>query len=129
MSLEIHLRIEHNELLLEAFSVWAREVVFLKVQLKRIVVDIILLLSAAFSAVTDMATLVLVPAMCVQLVVSIEALPTEAALRVTLETTLIDSARVVVAELLVLSQLSKREELVFVGEDFLVSRTQIARTS
>ena len=129
MSLEIHFRIEHNELLLEAFSVWAREVVFLKVQLKRIVVDIILLLSAAFSAVTDMATLVLVPAMCVKLVVSVEALTTEAALRMTLETTLIDSARVVVAELLVLSQLSKREELVFVGEDFLVSRTQIARTS
>lgn len=76
-----------------------------------------------------MATLVLVPAMCVKLVVSVEALPTEAALRVTLETTLIDSARVVVAELLVLSELSKREELVFVGEDFLVSRTQIARTS
>ena len=70
-----------------------------------------------------MATLVLVPAMCVQLVVSIEALPTEAALRVTLEATLIDSARVVVAELLVLSELSKREELVFVGEDFLVSCT------
>ena len=125
MSLEIHLRIEHNELLLEAFSLWAGEVVFLK----RIVVDIILLLSAAFSAVTDMATLVLVPAMCVKLVVSVEALTTEAALRMTLETTLIDSARVVVAELLVLSQLSKREELVFVGEDFLVSRTQIARTS
>jgi hypothetical protein len=65
MSLEIHFRIKHNELLLKALSVWARKVVFLKVQLKRIVVDIILLLSAAFSAVTDMATLVLVPAMCV----------------------------------------------------------------
>jgi hypothetical protein len=56
-------------------------------------------------------------------------LTTEAALGVALETTLIDSPRVVVAELLVLSELSKREELVFVGEDFLVSRTQIARTS
>jgi hypothetical protein len=65
MSLEIHFRIKHNELLLEALSVWARKVVFLKVQLKRIIVDVILLLSAAFSAVTDMATLVLVPAMCV----------------------------------------------------------------
>jgi hypothetical protein len=65
MSLEIHFRIKHNELLLEALSVWARKVIFLKVQLKRIIVDVILLLSAAFSAVTDMATLVLVPAMCV----------------------------------------------------------------
>jgi hypothetical protein len=65
MSLEIHFRIKHNELLLEAFSVWARKVVFLEVQLERIVVDIILLLSAAFSAVTNMAALVLVPAMCV----------------------------------------------------------------
>lgn len=33
MSLEIHFRIKDNELLLEAFSVWARKVVFLKVQL------------------------------------------------------------------------------------------------
>ena len=65
MSLEIHFRIKHNELLLEALSVWARKVVFLKVQLERIVVDVILLLSAAFSAVTNMAALVLVPAMCV----------------------------------------------------------------
>lgn len=129
MSLEIHFRIEHNELLLETFPVWARKVVFLKVLLKRVVVDIILLLSAAFSAVTDMATLVFIPAMCVKLVVSVEALTTEAALRMTLETTLVDSPRIVVAELLVLSQLSKREELVFVGEDFLVSRAQIARTS
>lgn len=33
MSLEIHFRIKHNELLLQTFSVWARKMVFLKVQL------------------------------------------------------------------------------------------------
>jgi hypothetical protein len=76
-----------------------------------------------------MAALVLVPAMCVKLVVSVEALTTEAALRMTLETALVNSARIVVAELLVLSELGKGEELVFVGKDFLVSRTQIARTN
>lgn len=76
-----------------------------------------------------MATLVLLSTMCVQLVVAVEALATEAALRVALETTLINSARVVVAELLVLSKLGKGEELVFVGENLLIPRTQVARLS
>lgn len=123
MSLKIHLGIEDNKLLLQAFSVWAHEMVFPKMLFERVVVDVILLLSAAISAIANVATLVLVSAMCVQLIVSIEALATETTFWMSLKPALIDSARVIVAELLVLPELSKGEELVLMREDFLVSST------
>lgn len=45
------------------------------------------------------------------------------------ETALIDCARVIVAKLLVLPKFGKGKELMLVSEDFLVSRTQIAKVS
>jgi alkylated DNA nucleotide flippase Atl1 len=78
-------------------------VVFSEVDLERIVVDVILLLpTAAVSTIADVATLVLVPAMGVELVITIKTLTTEAALRVSLETALVDGTRIIVAEFLVL---------------------------
>lgn len=44
-----------------------------------------------------------------------------------LKTTLIDRAWVIIAEFLVLSELGKGEELVLVGKYFLVSCTQVTR--
>jgi hypothetical protein len=103
MCLEIHLRIKHDKLLLQALPVRTQEVVFSEVDLERIIVDVILLLpTAAVSAIADVATFVLVPAMGVELVIAIETLTTEAALRVSLETALIDGTRIVVAKFLVL---------------------------
>ena len=74
--------------------------------LERIVVDVVLLLSgASFSPIANMTALVLVSAMRVEFVIAIKALPAEAALGMSLETTLVDCARVVIAELLVLAQI------------------------
>src|SRR5690242_17683687 len=125
MGFEIHFRVEHNKLLLQTFLVWAHEVVVPEVLLTRIIVDVVLLLSPAISTDTTVTALLLVSTMCVQLVVSVEALATEPTLGVSLKTTLIDCARIVVAKFLVLSQLSKGKELVLVRKDFLVSGTKI----
>jgi hypothetical protein len=102
--------------------------VFSEVNFEGVVVDKILLLPGTLAAVTDMAALVLVPTMCIQLVVSVEALTTEAALGMPFEAALIDRTGVIVAELLMLPKLRVCEKLVFVGEDFLVPRTEITST-
>ena len=126
--LEVHLRVKYNELLLHALSVWAQEVVFSKVHLKRIVVDIVLLLPApTVLTIADVAAFVFVPTMRVELVVPVEALATEATFRMSLESALIDRARVIVAELLMFAQIRKGKQLVLVGEDFLVARAEITR--
>ena len=65
VSLEIHLRVEHNEFLLQALPVWAHEVVFPEMLFERIVVDVVLLLPAAILTIANMATLMLVSTMCV----------------------------------------------------------------
>jgi hypothetical protein len=75
-------------------------VVFLEVDFERVIVDKVLLLSAAITPVADVAAFVFVSAMCVQFVISIEALSAETAFWMSLEATLIDGAGVVVAELL-----------------------------
>jgi hypothetical protein len=81
-------------------------VVFAKVHLKGIVIDVVLLLPAsAVLAIADVTAFVLVSTMRVKLVVSIETLATEATFRVSLESALVDRAGVIVAELLVLAQL------------------------
>lgn len=129
MGFEVHFRIKYNKFLLQALTVRAHEVVFPEVLLERIVVDIVLLLPASFSSVTDVAALMLVATMRVELIVSVEALSAESAFRVSLETTLINCAGVVVAKLLVFLEVCKGEELVLVSEHFLVSSTQIAKFS
>ena len=84
--------------------------VLLEMHLKGVVVDKILLFSAPpFSAIANVAALVLVSAMSVKLIVAIEALSTEATFRMSLEATLIYCSRVIVAKLLVLSQIGLRE--------------------
>lgn len=103
MCLEIHFRIKDDKLLLQALAVRTEEMVLSEVHLERIVVDVILLLStASFAPIANVTAFVLVPAMRVEFVVSVESLPAKAAFRMALETALIDGAGVVVAELLVL---------------------------
>jgi hypothetical protein len=128
MCLQVHLRVEYGKLLLQALSVRAQEVVFPKVHLKGIVVDVVLLLPAPIvSSIADVTALVLVPTMRVKLVVSVKSLATEATFRVSLEAALIDRSGVIVAKLLMLPQLGIGEQLVLVGEDFLVSGAEITR--
>jgi hypothetical protein len=100
--------------------------IFFEMDLERVVVHVVLLLSATIPPVAYVTAFVLVSAVCVQLVVSIEALPTKTALRMAFEAALVDGTGVVVAELLVLAEFGRREELMLVGEDFLVARAKVA---
>lgn len=73
-----------------------------------------------------MASLVLVSAMCIEFVVAVEALSTEAAFGMTFEPTLIHRSRVIVAKFLMLLQFWDREQLMLVGEDLFVPGTEVA---
>lgn len=124
---EIHFRVEHDKLLFQALAVGAQKVVFAEVHLERVVVDVVLLLAAAaLSPVADVTPLVLVSAVGVELVVSVEALSAETTLGMSLEPALVNGARVVVAKLLVLPQICRREELVLVREDLFVACAEVA---
>lgn len=126
MSLQIHLRVEYHELLLLALGVEAGMMIFVEMPLQRVVVLVVLRILAAGPSIAQMASLVLLSAVRVELVVAIESPPTEAALRMALEPALIDRAGVIVTELLVFPQLILREELMLVREDLLVPRAQVA---
>ena len=93
---------------------------------KRIVVDKVLLLASLIPSVANMASLVLVPTMRIELIVAVEPLSTETTLGMPLEAALIDGPWIIISELLVLTELTNRKELVLVGEDLLVSCTEIA---
>lgn len=125
MRLQIHLRIKNHKLLLQAFLIRTQKMILLKVYLKRVVIDVVLLLSASVTAIADMAALVLVSAMRVKFVVAIEPLGTETAFRMTLEPALVYCAWVVVARSLVLFQFGGGKELVLVCEDLLIPCTEI----
>ncbi len=126
MRLQIHFRFENYKLLVETFLLRTEVMIGFEVRLQRVVVDIILWLPALGSPVTDVTTLVLVPAVCVQLVITVEPLATEATLGMTSEAALVDRARVVVAEFLMLSQAVLREQFVLMSEDLLVPCAEIA---
>lgn len=118
---EIDFILENNELFLVTLFVGAHEVFFREVDGECIVVDVVLLCRLRATSIADMATLVLVATVCVQLVRRVEALSTEPALGVALEAGLVFRARLIVAGSLVLAQIDSREECVLVGEDFFVT--------
>jgi hypothetical protein len=68
----------------------------------------------------------LLPTMHIELIIAIKSLSTEAAQRVSLETTLILSSRVVVSISHMLLQFLVRKQVVLMGEDFLMSCAEIA---
>lgn len=96
--------------------------VLAEMEFECIVIDIVLRLATAVSPVADMAALMLVTAMCEELVVAVESFSAEATFGVTLETGLVDCAGVVVAVLFVFFEFFLGEKLMFVGKDFLVPR-------
>lgn len=93
--------------------------------LKGLVVNVILLLAVVGTAVTDMTAFVLLTTMGVQLVITIEPLPTETALGMSFETALVDGPRPIIAVLFVFSQFCVCKEGVFMGKDLFVPRTKI----
>lgn len=71
--------------------------------LEGVVINVVLLLAVGRASVTDVAAFMFITAVGVQLIITVESLATETALRVTLEATLIYSTRLVVARLFVFS--------------------------
>lgn len=105
VGLQIHLRVEHHKLLLLTFLIEAWEVVSGEVLLKSFVIHKVGWSLTSGATIAKMTALVPFSAMDEELIISVEALTTKAALRMTLEAALVNSARVVVAKLLVFSQL------------------------
>lgn len=124
MCLHVQLRLEDNELLLQASPIGAEKVVLLEVLLQFVVVEKIVRLSRV-PPIAQEATLVLHAAVLKQLVVVVEALPAEAAEGVALEARLVGSTRLVVTVAHVPLQFLIREQLMLVGEDFLVASAEI----
>lgn len=83
--------------------------VFLEVLLKSIVIDIVLVLAIARLSVTDVTSLMLVSAVSIQLVITVEALVTEFTFRVAFETTLVNSTGRIISEFFVLAKLRDSE--------------------
>lgn len=83
--------------------------VFAKVYLQGVVIHIILRIASAVSSIADMASLVLVPAVCIQLIVAVESLLAKAALWMAPETCLIFGPRVVITESFVFPELLRSE--------------------
>ena len=71
--------------------------------LEGIVVDVVLLLAASRSSVTDMAALMFVPTMRIELIVIVESQMTETTLRVSLKSALVYRSRIIVTEFFVFS--------------------------
>lgn len=92
-----------------------------------LIIDVVLLLAVGGATITDMATLVLISTVCVEFIIAVETLAAEAAFWVSFETALVNGTWLIVAVLLVLSQLCMGEQSVLVGEDLLVSCTEITK--
>jgi hypothetical protein len=123
---QIHFGVEHDQLLIQTFLIWTHKVFLAKVHCQRVVVNKVLLLTTFVTAITYVTSLVLHFAMRIEFVVAKEALPAEAALRMACESALVNCARVVIAEFLVLGQIGLCEQFVFMCKSLLVPSTQIA---
>lgn len=92
-----------------------------------LVIDVVLLLAVGGTTITDMATLVLISTVGVEFIIAVETLAAKATFWVSFETALVNGTGLIVAVLLVLSQLRMSEQSVLVGEDLLVSCTEVTR--
>jgi hypothetical protein len=72
-----------------------------------------------------MASFMLVSAVCVELVVSIEALMAKFTFGMSLEPTLVNGTGVIVAEFLVLPKLRNGEQFMLMGEHLFVPRAEV----
>lgn len=84
--------------------------IFPEMYLQCIVIDVVLLLlPSSIAAIANVAAFVFVSAVCVELVVSVEALSAKPTFRMPLEAALIDCSWVVVPKFLVLPELGVGE--------------------
>jgi hypothetical protein len=104
VSLQVHLRLENDELFFQALFIQTSEMIFMEVVLQCVVVNIVLLLTVGGASVTDVAPFVFIATVGVQLIVTIEPLTTETTFGVSLEATLVYSSRLVISGPFVLTQ-------------------------
>ena len=97
----------------------------LKVLFQHLVVQVILWIAPVIPSITNVAFLVLLPAMHVQFVVFIESLPTETTFWMPFEPRLIDGSWIVISKFLMLSKFPGCEKLMFMCKNFLVSCAKI----
>lgn len=93
--------------------------------LQGLVVQVILRMAATISPVTDVTFLVLLTAMCIKLVISVESFLTETTFWVASETGLINRAWIIVPKFGMFPELSMCEKLVLMSEDFLIPCAEI----
>lgn len=96
VSLQIQLAVENDKLLFQAFPFLANIMILLEMLLQSIVVPVVMRL-ARVATVADEASLMLAAAMFVKLVVIIESFAAEAAERMSLKSSLVNSTRLIVA--------------------------------
>lgn len=125
MRFQIHLSRKDDKLLLLALAIQAHKMVLAEVLLQRLVVDIVMWVSAVLSIAKE-APLVLLSAMDVQLIITIEALSAETTQRMSLKTTLINRTRIIISFRHMFLQLLVGEESKLMSEDLLVPRAEIA---
>lgn len=99
---------------------------FLEVLLESIIVDVVLMLAIARLAVTDVTSLMLVSAVGIKFIITVETFVTEFTFGVALETTLVNSTGRIISELFVLAKLRDSEQFVFVCKDLFIPSTQVA---
>ena len=126
MCFQIHLRLIDIGLVGLTFRIEADEMSVSKVFFELGVVEVVLWVAAAIPPITDMAPLMSLSTVCVELVVTIKSLSTEPTLGVPPESRLIDRTWIVVSIFLMSPQLPEGEQLMFMCEDLLVSTTQVA---
>jgi len=96
MRLQIHLGRESNELLFQARLLLTRKVIFPHMRKQRLIIEIVLRLTS-MQLVTNKAPLMLLPAMHIQLILTIKPQSTERTQRMALEPRLIDRTGIVVS--------------------------------
>lgn len=94
--------------------------------LQSIVVYVVLMLAIARLSVTDVTSLMLVSAVGIKFIITVETFVTEFTFGVAFKSTLVKSAGRIVSELFVLAKLRDSEQFVFVCKDFFVPSTQVA---
>lgn len=125
MSFEIHLTFKNNKFLLQAFLIQTEKVIFLKVVLEGIIVNVVLMAAIIRLSVTYVTSLVLVPTVGIQLIITVEAFATEFTFGVAFETTLVNGTGVIIPVLFVLAKLRNGEKFMLVCEDLFIPSAQI----
>lgn len=92
---------------------------------ERIVVDVILLLRRWISPITYVAALVLIPTMSKEFIGGIKSLPTETALWVAFESTLILGAWLIITCPFVLAELLLGEKCMLMRKNLFISNAEI----